>query len=128
MNISLVFYLISVLGSVSVFLSALTIAMSLIAIVLTFAFVLKYSDSDISERYLKSFLGYKEFFSKHLKSYVVTFVSIVFVNCLIPSTLTMYSLVGVNYLSDSKIPEKVVKLVNMKLDEYIEKQIKKESK
>jgi len=119
MNISLVFYLISVLHNVNVVLNFFLAALIIFASVFMFLLFLTYTGGKFEEQ---TFLSMKDFLNRYIKAYFVVLVSVVFIICLIPSSLTMYSLVGVNYLSDSKIPEKVVKLVNLKIDEYIENQ------
>jgi len=123
MNISIVFYLISVLHNIDIAFSILITIMIIIGGVLTFVFLLKYSDMDCGDRYMKNFLSFKEFLARHIKTYFMILVPVIFINCLIPSSLTMYSMIGMHYLSDSKIPQKVVNLVNLKIDEYIEQQI-----
>ncbi len=130
MSISLIFYLISVLHNLDCILALFIIFIVIVGLLVLINFFIRYADRDCSDRYEQRFISTRDFVFKHVKCYVSILIAICFINCLIPSTLTMYSLVGINYLSDSKIPQKVINLVNLKLDEYIENQIapKKDSK
>lgn len=122
------FYSISVLHNLDCFLGIIIFIMFAIGGFCIVQLGLKYVDSDNYDRAMESFIAWKAFLAKYLKSYLAIFFSISIMSCLIPSSLTMYSLVGINYLSDSKIPEKVVQLVNLKLDEYISSQIPSKDK
>lgn len=44
---------------------------------------------------------------------------------LIPSQKTLYAMASVHYLKDSTIPEKVLKAIDLNLDDYIKKEGKK---
>ncbi len=123
MSISLIFYTISVLHNLDCFLGILIFSMFVIGGVTIIRFCITYAEADDSVWDRSKYLSVKGLIGKYIKPYFVTLGLVSLFNCFIPSSLTMYSLVGINYLSDSKIPDKVVHLVNMKLDEYIASQI-----
>ena len=109
----MVFYLISVLHNMDVF-AGMILFMLIALMVITFIHMsIVYEEEGI--------LPSK---AKFLKGIIIAILGVGIFSCFIPSQLTMYSMVGVKYLSDTQIPEKVTKLVNMKLDEYISAQTK----
>ncbi len=123
MSISLIFYTISVLHNLDCFLGIVIFSMFIIGLITTIRFCITYAEASDSDWDRQKYMSVKGLISKYIKPYFVTLGAVSLFSCFIPSTLTMYSLVGINYLSDSKIPEKVVQLVNLKLDEYIASQI-----
>lgn len=114
MSIVTVFYLISLLGNLSVFSAIILVALIIMIIIVSISAAVTYdADGDLPINHIKL-----------LKIIAPSIFLVGLFNCLIPSTLTMYSMVGVKYLSDSQIPEKVAKLINLKLDEFIDIQTK----
>lgn len=114
MSIIAIFYLISVVQSLSVFLIVLTIAIGILLVILIISCFVDYDiNSEINPSKIK-----------FLKILIASLLTVSIINCIVPDKLTMYSMVGIKYLSSTQVPEKVMKLVNMKLDEYIESQTK----
>lgn len=113
MSIIMVFYLISVLHNLDCFLGII-LFISVMIMIITFGHIAVIYEQE----------GFVPSKIKFLKIIIATTFGVGFFSCFIPSQLTMYSMVGVKYLSDSQIPEKVTKLVNIKLDEFIVSQAK----
>lgn len=55
----------------------------------------------------------------YVKPLLITTIIVSILSLALPSKLTLYSMVGVNYLKKTDLPEKVSILINKKIDELI---------
>lgn len=69
---------------------------------------------------------YKPIYLKIVKKYWVL-IPLLIVSIPIPSTKTMYLMLGAHYLQETNLPKKVSQALELKLDEYIE-ELTKEKK
>ncbi len=114
MSIVMVFYLVSLLGNLSVFSTIILVVLIIVAVITFINLMVSYEgDGEFPKDMMNIF-----------RNLVIAILCCGLFNCFIPSTLSMYSMVGVKYLSDTQIPEKVAKLVNLKLDEFIDNHTK----
>jgi hypothetical protein len=64
--------------------------------------------------------NYKKLFSVIWKRSWIGLL-LLFMDICVPSSDTMYLMIGSKYLADSKIPEKAATIINMKLDDIVKK-------
>lgn len=109
MSIEMVLYLIGVLHNLGTFLG-ITLCMSIVAIIISGSVWFAVCDSVETVKRLKG----------KLLLPVWIFILTGLISLAIPSQKTMYMMLTCNVANKSEIPEKVMKAIELKLDEYID--------
>jgi hypothetical protein len=115
MSLELMLYLVDILGSLNVLLFISIVVIFSIFLFIFFQFN-PYNNEEESFKYIKFYV--KRF------GIILTVLLPIFI--LTPSTKTLHLIIGTNYLKESNIPAKVLKVLNNKLDQYIKEDKKNE--
>ena|SRR5690348_5407859 len=116
MSLELMLYLVDILGSLNVLLFISIVVVFSLFLYIFLQFYPFYNNEEESFKYIKFYI--KRF------GIILTVLLPIFI--LIPSTKTLHLIIGTNYLKESNIPAKVLKVLNNKLDQYIKKDKKNE--
>jgi len=120
MSLELMLYLVDILASLNVLLFISIIVIFSLFLFIFFQFYPFYNDFDNNKE--ESFKDIK--FCIKRFGIILTVLLPIFI--LIPSTKTLHLIIGTNYLKESNIPAKVLKVLNNKLDQYIKEDKKNE--
>lgn len=116
MSIEWVLYLIDAIGKAG-FIFIFGMVFSVIAVIVL---LMKLSDDSIGYCSEENKLLRMENFKRRLKICIMVFFTSLFFNALFPSPQTMYTIILAHYSKQSEIPQKVLKAIEIKLDEIIE--------
>lgn len=65
-------------------------------------------------------------YKKYLKKGLIYFITLVFINIILPNQKGVYVLLGTHYLKTNALPEKIMNIINNKLDSILEEERKEE--
>lgn len=117
MNIEKVLYFIGVVSNFSVFAKILFGTLIIMTILSIVSYAVTFSDDSKEHIIIKRITKY----------FIITLIVFGFIGSFIPTEKTMYMMLASNVAKKSEIPEKVLKAIEMKLDEYID-DVKNKSK